>query len=135
MGEWWIYLLIFVFGYVTHKTFYFLRATRLSLMLVKCSAVIYLSAMAKALEYLTYSHQTTRKRMLEESAPRTQINSFRDRFDDDITTFKTRSIDVFRELHPPFFRTMIEFEEWNPAMQHLAKHKEAALVFWERSRD
>ena len=52
MEQWWMYLLTFVFGYVTCRTFYFVRAARVSLTLVRGAHIIYLSALMHVLEFL-----------------------------------------------------------------------------------
>jgi hypothetical protein len=50
MDPWWLYALVFMFGYVTCQTFYFIKSARVSLKLMKSSRVIYLLMMAKAME-------------------------------------------------------------------------------------
>ena len=55
MDPWWMYALVFLFGYATCRTFYFIRASRLSLSLLVYSQVIYLSSMVKILESLLHT--------------------------------------------------------------------------------
>tara|TARA_R110000824_G_scaffold323162_2_gene510085 strand:+ start:1810 stop:2220 length:411 start_codon:yes stop_codon:yes gene_type:complete len=135
MEHWWLYLLVFIFGYMTHKTFYFLKSLRLSLILLRSSHVIYLSALTKALEHLSYAHETALQHLATTEKTSAQITSFKFRFDDDVKKLKTRSIDVLLELHPPFFRSTLEFEDWAGAMEHLTTHREAALAFWKDPHD
>jgi hypothetical protein len=135
MEYWWVYLLTFLFGYVTHKTFYFLRAARLSLSLVKASHVIYLSLIVKAVENFVYAKTSTILQMKENGEPREQIRKFEHRHDEDVILFKERSIAVLLEYHPAFFRSMVEFEDWPSAMRYLMVYREAALKFWEVDDD
>ena len=104
MEYWWIYLLTFLFGYITHKTFYFLRSARLSLSLIKASHIIYLSLLIKAIENFAYTKTLTMQQMKETDKSREQIRKFEYRHDEDVALFKARSIAVLLEYHPPFFR-------------------------------
>ena len=135
MEYWWIYLLTFLFGYVTHKTFYFLRSARLSLSLIKASHIIYLSLLIKAIENFAYTKALTMQQMKETDKSREQIRKFECRHDEDVALFKARSIAVLLGYHPPFFRSMVEFEDWPSAMRHLLANREAALKFWEVDND
>ena len=65
MGPWWLYLLVFIFGYLTHKTFYFLRAVKVSINLIRVSQLISLGVLAQSLENFYYSH-TARLRQMRE---------------------------------------------------------------------
>ena len=135
MEYWWIYLLTFLFGYVTHKTFYFLRSARISLSLIKASHVIYLSLIIKAIENFAYTKALTMKQMKESDKSKEQIRKFEYRHDEDVALFKDRSIAVLLGYHPPFFRAMVEFEDWPSAMRYLMAKREAALKFWEVDDD
>jgi len=64
-----------------------------------------------------------------------QISSFALNFDEDARLLKSRSISTFLDCHPSFFRTMIEFDDWNSAMKYLQENKEVALKFWEKHGD
>ncbi len=135
MEYWWIYLLTFLFGYVTHKTFYFLRSGRLSLSLVKASHIIYLSLLIKAIENFAYTKALTMQQMKETDKSREQIRKFEYRHDEDVALFKARSVAVLLEYHPPFFRSMVEFEDWSSAMRYLMANRETTLKFWEVDDD
>ena len=135
MEYWWICLLTFLFGYVTHKTFYFLMAGRLSFSLVKASHVIYLSMLIKAIENYAHTKAMVMRQMKKEGKPREQIRKFETRHDQDVTLFKDRSIAILLEYHPTFFRSMLEFEDWPSAMRYLMANREAALKFWEVDDD
>jgi len=133
--DWLLYVLTFVFGYITCKTFYFLRATRLSMMVVKGAHVVYLSAMIKALENLAHSREIMLEHMLKGNQDATQISSFELKFEEDVKHFKERSVHLLAALHPKFFAQMMEFEDWSSASTFLIEHKEVAFKFWEREND
>lgn len=66
MGPWWLYLLVFIFGYLTHKTFYFFRSMRTSIGLIRISQLVSLNIMARSMEHYYYAH-TAKIRQLTES--------------------------------------------------------------------
>jgi hypothetical protein len=100
--------------------------------MVKASHVIYLSAMIKALENMAYSREIMLEHMLKTEKKGVQISSFEFRFEEDVRTLKKRSIEMLKELHPTFFRQMLDFDNWDEGAAFLLKHKEVAWKFWER---
>jgi len=135
MEHWALYLLMFLFGYMTHKTFYFMKASRLSVTLLKTSYIIYLSVLIKALEHLSYARELMLEHMIKAEKNSIQISSFEIRFDKDVQMFKSRSIAALIAIHPTFFRTIIEFDDWPSSMEYLLSKKEVALAFWESESD
>lgn len=132
MTYWWMYILMFVFGYMTHKTFYFMRSTRLSIMLVKMAHVIYLTSLIKSLEHMTYARELVLESLIKTERNATQISIFEKKYDDDIKHFKTKAINTLIYAHPPFYLNMLEFDDWDTAMTYLQTNKKTALAFWER---
>ena len=135
MHHWWLYLLIFIFGYLTCKTFYFVRSARVSLVLIKASNIIYLSSLIKALEHLSYVREIMLEQMLKSGKNSTQISTFEFRFEQDVQMLKRRSISTLLTCHPPFFRSQLTFKDWEGAMEYLEENREAALKFWEIRSD
>ena len=135
MESWWLYLLTFIFGYVTCNVFYFLRLARLSLNLLKTSHIVYLSTLIKALEYLSYSHEVMLEYMIIAEKNSAQISSFKFRFDDEVQKFKDQSIEVLINNHPKFFHSTIEFKDWSTAMKYLSDHQKMALQYWQKKND
>ena len=132
--NWLLYILIFVFGYVTCKTFYFLRTTRLSLNLVRGASVIYISSMVKAVEKMSYAQEAMLEYMLKTERGSAEISAFQLQFDREVKYLKDTSIDVMMTLHPEFFRQMVEFEDWDSAMEYAEKYKEQIFKFWNVKR-
>jgi len=133
MEYWWFCLLTFIFGYITCKTFYLLRSARTTLILLKASQVIYLSTIIKAIENLSYSREIMLEHMLRTEKGSNEISSFQYRFDHDVEHLQKQSINVLMGLHPPFFRSTVDFEDWPSAMKFLTNNSESALKFWERA--
>jgi hypothetical protein len=135
MQYWWMFLLMFMFGYVTCKTFYFFRSARLGLNLVRASHIIYLSAVIKAMEHLFQARGIMLQHMLQTEKESIQISSFELRFNEEMKTLQDRSVEILMALHPEFFKPTMEFEDWASAMNYLQQHKEAALAFWDGRSD
>tara|TARA_Y100000593_G_scaffold89356_3_gene173450 strand:- start:1425 stop:1841 length:417 start_codon:yes stop_codon:yes gene_type:complete len=130
MGPWWLHILIFAFGYLTCKTFYFMRSTRLSVSLMKVSAVLYLSLLMKAIEHMSYAREMVLEYMIYTERQAFEISSFEMRFENEMRLFKDRSISAFLSCHPKFFRSMVEFDDWEGAMSFLMENRATALYFW-----
>ena len=135
MSPWWLYILIFIFGYLTCRTFYFMRSARVSLSLMKASSIIYLSVLIKSLEQLAYAREIMLEHMIYADKKSFEISSFEMRFEQEVSLFKNRSIATFLACHPQFFRSMVEFDNWDDAMKFLVEHKDSALQFWGDVRD
>ena len=132
MENWLFGLLTFIFGYVTCKTFYFVRGARLSLVMMRASHIIYLSSLIKAMEMMSYAREIMREHMLKSEKTSAEISSFEYRFENEVSHLRIRSVEALQSLHPPVFRLMIDFEDWKGAMEYLSTHQEAVLKFWER---
>ena len=130
MDPWWMYALVFIFGYSTCRTFYFIRASRISLSLLLYSQIIYLSSMVKILESLlsvkyfvsSLSHDTE-----EMSSIYDEIHK---KVDTQIAILKDNSINYLINIHPKFYRESLKFEDWNSSMNFLKDKKQEAFNFW-----
>tara|TARA_R100000908_G_C3651479_1_gene83044 strand:+ start:78 stop:482 length:405 start_codon:yes stop_codon:yes gene_type:complete len=132
--DWLLYILTFVFGYVTCKTFYFMGATRLALNLVRGASVIYVSVMAKAAEKLSYTQEIMLENMIKTEKNSAEISAFQLQFDGEVSHLKKTSIDVMIALHPEFFKQMIEFDDWDSAMEYADQYREQIFKFWDIKR-
>ena len=130
--SWWLFILVFLFGYVTCKTVYFLRSARLSLVILRASQIIYLSTVVKALENLSYSQEIMLEHMLRTDKKSIEISSFQYRFENEEKLLKNRSISVVKHYYDGFFKEMIEFDDWESAMKFLMKNKQGAMEFWRK---
>jgi len=133
VGPWWLYILVFIFGYLTCKTFYFIRASRISLSLLVYSQVIYLSCMVKILESLLqikYFSNGIRSSAKEMSPVCNQINK---KVDMEISILKDNSINYLINMHPKFYRESLKFEDWDSSMRFLKDKKQEAFNFWKHN--
>jgi len=119
MGPWWLYLLVFGFGYLTHKTFYFFRSVRISIGLIRVSQLVSLAVLAKSMENFYYSHTSRLRHMREHDESDKNIKDVRRSFNMEIANYKEKAIQEILELHPNFYKPLIDFDNWKSAMKYL----------------
>ena len=135
MDIWMLHALMFIFGYVTCKTFYFLNTTRLSLKLLKSSRVIYLLMAVKAVENYMTSERIMIQHMKQTEQDDETKKRFRQKFAQELERFQAATINGLLSQTPEAFKPGLEFDDWASAMLHLQAHKEEALTFWRMSND
>jgi len=127
MGPWWLYLLVFVFGYLTHKTFYFFRSIKISIGLIRVSQLISLAVLAKSMENFYYSHTARVRQMKEDDESEKNIKDVRRSFNMEISNYKERAIKEMLDLHPNAYAPIVDFDNWKSAMKYLEDNKEHVL--------
>ena len=128
MDIWLLHFLVFIFGYVTCKTFYFFRANRISLSLIRLSHIIYLSSVIKSIETLIEARSTAIVNNIE------PLKS-KDLFEDEIKTLKENSVAYLLQLHPRFYRDVLTFDDWESSMRYLNQNKDAVYTIWNKEHD
>jgi hypothetical protein len=127
MDPWWLYLIVFVFGYLTHKTFYFLRSAKISIGLIRVSQLVSIAVLAKSMENFYYSHTSRLQHMKEHDESEKTIKDITRSFNMEITNYKEKVIKEVLDLHPNFYNPIIEFDNWKSAMKYLEKNKQFVL--------
>ena len=120
MGHiWWLYLLVFSFGYLTCKTFYFLKEIRLGLVMLKISHCLSLYTIVRGVESLEYTKamRLNELRLREESER--NVKAYQLNFDAEIKLYKDKSIREIINMHPKFYRDLVEYDDWDSAMRFL----------------
>ena len=130
MDPWWLHALVFLFGYVTCQTFYFIKSTRVSLKLMKSSRVIYLLMMAKAMEKYKIAEEVMVIILKKSNKDEKTIRDFQNSIENERQSFKERSISWVVENTPSTFRDIIGFNDWDSAMKFLILHRNEAFKFW-----
>ena len=128
MNIWFLHLLVFIFGYATCRTFYFLRANRISLSLIKLSHIIYLSTVIRSIETLIEARTTALINNIEPTKSR-------DFFEDEIKRLIENSVAYLLQLHPKFYRDILTFDDWESSMRYLNQNKEAVFKIWNVDHD
>jgi|TARA_R110000824_G_scaffold6070_8_gene27959 hypothetical protein len=130
-----LYFLVFLFGYVTCRTFYFLRANRISLSLIKLSQVLHLTNTVKCVENLVYTRERLREYYLKMDKTSVEISALEMKFNNDIENLKHNSIKYMLRLHPKMYRDSLSFDDWDSSMKFLTENKELVFDFWRKYDD
>jgi len=117
--EWLLQLLVFTFGYITCRTFYFFRAARSSVNMLKVSQLVSVAMLARSLENFAYSKSLRLQYLAETNASEQNKEAFMLLHQDELTNFKTKSIQEIVALHPKFFEDALDFHDWPSAMKFL----------------
>ena len=133
--EWALLTLMFIFGYVTCKVFYFIKATRSSVLLLKAAQLVSLGLLARAMEDYYYAKIYRMEKMVESGESEHNINAYSYLIEEEIEHYKSKSIRGLVELHPPLFKEVAEFEDWKSGMQFLKKNEKVVQSFFRRRQD
>ena len=134
MDPWWMYALVFIFGYATCRTFYFVRSSRISLSLLLYSQIIYLSSMVKILESLLRTKYFVSGLRCSAKEMSSVCNEIDKKVDAEISILKDNSINYLINMHPNFYRESLKFEDWDSSMRFLKEKKQVAFNFWKHDK-
>ena len=118
---------MFVFGYLTHKTFYFFRSIKISIGLIRVSQLISLGVLAKSMENFYSAHTLHLRQMRESERSEGEIKDARRLFNKEIKTYKEESIKQMLDLHPKFYEPIIDFDDWKSGMKYLENNKDFVM--------
>ena len=127
--EWLLYILVFVFGYFTCKTFYLLRSARISLTLVKVAQLISLGVIARSTEGFHYVGEYKVRHLEKTGFSDNKIKGFKLQHELELEEYKRRSINAIVHCHSSVFKDILEFDDWNSAMIFLEKNRELVDKF------
>ena len=113
---WLLYLLVFVFGFVTCQVFYFLKSTRISIMLLKESQRCALKMALFAIEHHTQSQKLRVYAMRKAGDSNQNILDFLARSEGTINKMKTEFVGQIITSHGKVFKEIVEFKDWERAM-------------------
>jgi len=134
MNVWWLHILVFIFGYVTCKTFSFLNTASISLKILKSSRVIYLLLATRAAEQYAVSEYTMRSILDKSEHDEEKKKALMLSSTEQLETFKNNAVTNLINLTPEIFREDIGFHDWGTAMMYLQRHKAEAVTFWRINR-
>ena len=127
MGPWWLYLLVFVFGCLTHKTFFFFRSVKISIGLIRVSQLIGLAVLAQSMENFYHSHTARLRQMRENNESEKNIKDVRRSFNVEISSYKEGAIKEMLGLHPTAYAPIVDFDNWKSAMKYLEENREYVI--------
>lgn len=133
--EWGLFTLTFIFGYITCKLLYFLKATRTSFHIIRASQLVAVGLLVQSMEDFYYAKVYRMEKMIESGETDHNITAFSYRMEEEVSYFKKRSIQTLIDLHPDVFKQLLEFEDWPAAMKFLEANKEIVASFLARRKD
>ena len=119
-----LYLLVFVFGYVTHRTFHTYIAAKTGSLIFLHSKLTSLLMLIKCIESYNYIKAFGMIQLQKNEATNKQVEAFTTMIDNDISFFKKQSIKNINNLVPEYLRVLEHFEDWDEAMMFLVKFKQ-----------
>ena len=127
--EWLLYILVFLFGYITCRTFYFFSAARTSINLIRITQLVSLLIFSKSLEHFAYAKSTRLHIMKQNDESDHNVNAFVTAFEQEVEAFKFKGIKSMIDYHSSYFAELLEFNDWPTAMKYLDDNKETVFKF------
>lgn len=84
---------------------------------------------------MSYAREVSLEYLAKSQKSGFEIYTFEQGFEEDLKTLKDRSVSVLVYNHPGLFRQMMDFDNWEGAMDYLSMNKEAVFAFWEKTND
>jgi len=117
--DWLLYVLVFIFGYVTCKTFYFFKEVRLGLVMMDISQALSLHTIVLGLENYYFTRSIKISELKKANASDQVIEAYKKNFDEEIERYKNKCIEEIIKIHPNFYRDVLRFNDWDSAMRFL----------------
>ena len=131
--DWFLYLLVYTFGYITCKMFYFMNSARISINMLKSAQLTALLVLARSMEHFSYSRAIRLHHMKMAEASEHNIQAFTHVFEEELVNHKKKSIEKIIDAHPQVFRPFVEFKDWATGMKHLEENKDLLELIRTRS--
>ena len=122
--DWLLYLVVFIFGYITCKTFYFMNAARTSINMLKSAQLTSLLVLARSMEHFSYSRALRLHHLQMTNATEHNIQAFTYKFEAELLIYKKVAIEKIIDAHPKVFQPFVEFKDWPTGMKHLEENKD-----------
>ena len=130
-----LYLLVFIFGYYTCKTFYTFRAGHLTLNILRMAQITALTILVKTIEQYSYIKAFGSAQLAAKDASESEIKNYCLYIQNDMDFFKARSIENIVRATPTYFKEALHFDDWESAMSFLNDHKKQAFRLIKRDNE
>lgn len=119
-----LYLLVFIFGYITHRTFHTYTATKTGSLIFLHGKMTVVLMLLKAIEKYSYVKSFGALQLKEKGASDSEIEAYKIFIDNDISLFKKQSIKSINKPIPDYLNVLEPFNNWDDAMLFIAKYKQ-----------
>jgi len=119
--------LMYVFGYVTCKTFYYLKASRLGVTLIHTANVFSLFLLTRALENYEVSRSLCLNDLKQKNLSKKNLEAYETNLQTEVDDFKRKSIASLIGLYPDFFESVLDYNDWESGMKFLEDNKDLII--------
>ena len=114
-----LYLLIFLFGFYTYKTFFVYRVAHASLFMLRMAQRTSLEMLLKTVEHHSYAKTFCVSQLEKNEASKKDIASYKIYMNNDIELLKQMSVKDLNKTLPSYFEHSIAFSDWDSAMEFM----------------
>ena len=118
-----LYVLVFLFGYFTHRTFHSYTAAKTGSLIFLHGKLTSLLMLVRAIEKYNYVKSYGMIELQKHDATESEVTAYKIIIDNDIDYFKRQSIKAINKPIPEYLKVLEHFESWDEAMMFLAKFK------------
>tara|TARA_Y100000114_G_C11544784_1_gene224322 strand:+ start:131 stop:538 length:408 start_codon:yes stop_codon:yes gene_type:complete len=118
-----LYVLVFLFGYFTHRTFHSYTAAKTGSLIFLHGKLTSLLMLVRAIEKYNYVKSYGIIELQKHGATESELAAYKIIIDNDIDYFKRQSIKAINKPIPEYLKVLEHFESWDEAMMFLAKFK------------
>jgi hypothetical protein len=122
-------LVIFAFGYYTCHTFYYYRSVHAGIVAIKTAQAVSLTIAVLALQEFIEAQTLNEKAKIDSGETEHNINALKCINEREIAYFKDRAIKKIINAHPSFFKPLLDFNDWDSAMEFLEANRATAFDF------
>jgi hypothetical protein len=119
--------LMYVFGYVTCKTFYYLKAARLGVTLIQTANLFSLFLLTRALENYEISRALCLNDLKQKNLSKENLEIYEANLQAEIDIFKRKSIASLIDSHPDFFESAMGYNDWESGMKFLEDNRDLII--------
>jgi len=115
---------MFLFGYVTHRTFHTYTSTKTGSLIFLHSKMTALLILLRAIEQYSYVKTFGIMQLEQKDATKNEVSAYKIMIDNDIDFFKRQSIKNINSHIPEYLKVLEHFDNWDEAMLFLVKYKQ-----------
>ena len=125
--------LIYVFGYMTCKTFYYLKASQLGVTLIQTANVFSLFLLTRALENYEVSRARCLNDLKQKNLSKKNLEVYETNLKTEVDNFKRKSITSLVGSHPDFFQYVLDYNDWESGMKFLEDNRDLIINAYSHS--
>lgn len=122
--EFLLYVLTFLFGYYTHRTFHAYTTAKIGSLIFLHSKLVSVIILLKSIEQFTYAKAFGMLQLQEKGATDSEIKAYKIMIENDVDFFKKQSIQNINRHIPEYLKVLEPIDTWEDAMAYIVKYKE-----------